>query len=416
MPEFSYVDLLLVVTIALAAPLAARVVRRMRVPAVVLEIIAGIAVGPSGLGWVEPNLPIQILALMGLAFLLFLTGLEIDVAGLHGQPLKLAGLGFAATMVLGTVVGVVLGDAASVQSPLLFASALAATSLGLVVPVLQDAGESPTPRGQLVVGGASVAAFGAVLALMLFFSSTSTETAARLVLVGGFAAVVLATGVALSGPGRSRPLHRLLARLEDTTADMPVRFAVVLLVASVALAERLGLETILAAFVVGALLNLAGRDALSAHPGFRLKLEALGYGFFIPVFFVTSGLRFNLQALVNSPSAMAKVPLFLLALLVVRAVPAALYVPDLGRRRALAAGLLQATSLPFLVVATQLGVALGEIRPTTGAALLSAGLVSAVVFPPVSLRLLSGARATESSEAAPAPEPSRSRDDRDRVP
>jgi Kef-type K+ transport system membrane component KefB len=152
-------------------------------------------------------------------------------------------------------------------------------------------------------------------------------------------------------------------------------------------AENLGLETILGAFLAGAILNLVDRDTMS-HPHFRLKLEAVGYGFVIPVFFVTSGLRFDLNALLESPSGFLRVPLFLVALLVVRGVPAALYAPTIGRREAVAAGFLQATSLPFLVTATEIGAALGEISPATGAALVSAGLLSVVVFPLVALTLL----------------------------
>jgi Kef-type K+ transport system membrane component KefB len=135
-----------------------------------------------------------------------------------------------------------------------------------------------------------------------------------------------------------------------------------------------------------------------SHPNFRLKLEAIGYGFVVPVFFIASGLRFELAALLNSPSAFLKVPLFLLALLVVRGLPAALYAPQVGRRGAIAAGLLQATSLPFLVTTTQIGVALGEIRGDTAAALVSAGLLSVVIFPLVALSLL-GRRAMADSPA-----------------
>jgi Kef-type K+ transport system membrane component KefB len=166
-----------------------------------------------------------------------------------------------------------------------------------------------------------------------------------------------------------------------------VRIAVLLLIGFVALAGRLGLETILGAFLAGAILNMLDRDTVT-HPNFHLKLEAIGYGFVIPVFFVASGMRFDLQALVDSPSAVARVPLFLLGLLIVRGVPAALYARTIGRRKAVAAGLLQATSLPFLVTATQIGVALGEIKPVNGAALVSAGLLSVIIFPLVAVTLL----------------------------
>lgn len=206
-------------------------------------------------------------------------------------------------------------------------------------------------------------------------------------LVAGFAVLVLVTGLALTELSRWMRLSEVVARLQDTTSEIRVRFAVLLLVAVVALAQRVGLEAILGAFLAGAVLNVVDRDTMT-HPNLGLKLEAIGYGFLIPIFFVTSGLRFDLQALVKSPEAVARIPLFLLALLVVRAVPAVVYVPTIGRRAAAAAGLLQATSLPFLVTAAEIGKELGFIHPVNAAALVSAGLISVILFPLVALGLL----------------------------
>ena len=383
----SFGGLLVVAAIALGAPLLVGLVPAIRIPAVVLEIVAGIAVGPAGFGWVEVDVPIQVLSLLGLAFLLFLAGLEIDVAKLRGPVLRSAGLGYGLTLALGLAVGVAFAAASWVKSPVLIAVALSATSLGLVVPVLKDAGRLDAPVGQLTVAGASVADFAAVVLLSLLFSETSGGTSSKVVLLGLFAVLAVLAVVALGRLEHSARLTTVLLRLQDTTAEIRVRFAVLLLVAFVALASRLGLETILGAFLAGAILNLVDRDTMT-HPHFRLKLEAVGYGFLIPVFFVASGLRFDLQALLDSPSAIARVPLFLVALLVVRAVPAALYAPTVGRRQAVAAGLLQATSLPFLVTATAIGVTLGEMRPVTAAALVSAGLLSVVIFPLVAVTLL----------------------------
>jgi Kef-type K+ transport system membrane component KefB len=385
----SFGGLLVVAAIALGAPLLIGLVPALRIPAVVLEIVAGIAVGPSGFGWVEVDVPIQVLSLLGLAFLLFLAGLEIDVTKLRGPVLRSAGLGYGLTLALGLAVGVTFAAAGWVKSPVLTAIALSATSLGLIVPVLKDAGQLEAPVGRLTTAGASVADFAAVVLLSLLFSQTEGGTASKVVLLGLFAALAVLAVIALGQLERSTRLTTVLVRLQDTTAEIRVRFAVLLLVAFVALASRLGLETILGAFLAGAILNLVDRDTMT-HPHFRLKLEGVGYGFVIPIFFVSSGLRFDLEALLDSPSAFARVPLFLLALLVVRAVPAALYAPAVGRRHAVAAGLLQATSLPFLVTATAIGVTLGEIRPATAAALVSAGLLSVVIFPLVAVTLLSG--------------------------
>jgi Kef-type K+ transport system membrane component KefB len=179
----------------------------------------------------------------------------------------------------------------------------------------------------------------------------------------------------------------LVTRLADTTAEIRVRIAVALLVGFVALAERVGLEAILGAFLAGAVLNLVDRDTMS-HPRFRVKLDAIGYGFVIPVFFVASGIALDLRGVFSSASGILRIPVFLVALLVVRGLPAFLYRPETGTRGAAAAGLLQATSLPFIVTATAIGVSIGAISAVTGAALVCAGLLSVVIFPAVALALL----------------------------
>ena len=179
------------------------------------------------------------------------------------------------------------------------------------------------------------------------------------------------------------------------------RFAVLLLVAFTVLAERFGLESILGAFLAGAIVGLVDRDSAS-HPNFRTKLDAIGYGFLVPVFFVASGIRLNLTGLLHSPSALVRVPLFLLALLAVRGLPALLGLRANGTRPTLALGLLQATTLPFIVAATQIGVALGKLSSVTAAALVCAGLLSVLIFPLIALGLL---RRNEPASAPAAPAP-----------
>ncbi len=387
MPDVEFTNLLVVTIIALLAPLTLGLAPALRFPAVVLEIIAGVAVGPQGLGWVEVDLPVSMVALLGLAFLLFLAGLEIDVHQLRGRVLQLALVGYLMTLALGIGVGVVLDAAGWIGSPGLVAVTLSATSLGLVVPVLKDAGQVDTRLGQTTVAAASVADFAAIVLLSLLFSMSGSSTGSRLVLLGTFAALVATTAVAVSLVGRSRRLGMTLTRLQDTTAQIRVRAAVVLLVAFVALAETFGLESILGAFMAGAVVGLIDGDSRS-HPHLRLKLEAIGYGFLIPVFFVTSGLRLDLSGLVENSSALARVPVFALALLVVRGLPAVLFSRLFDRRSVVAAGLLQATSLPFIVTATQIGVLTGLISGVTAAAMVCAGLVSVILFPVAALALL----------------------------
>src|SRR5690348_15151358 len=193
MPDVSFTNLLIVVAVAVLAPLAVGFFPRLRIPAVVLEIIGGIIIGPSVLGWVHVDLPVQILALFGLAFLLFLAGLEIDVHRPRGPALRLAVLGYLVTVLLGLGAGAGFHAVGWVGEPFLFAIALSATSLGLVVPVLKDAGRVDSDVGQTAAAAATVADFAAIVLLSLFFSTSGGTTGARLVLLAAFVAVVAAT-------------------------------------------------------------------------------------------------------------------------------------------------------------------------------------------------------------------------------
>jgi Kef-type K+ transport system membrane component KefB len=389
MPEVHFTNLLIVVAVGCLAPLVLGFFPRLRLPAIVLEIVMGIVIGPSGLGWVRPDLPVSILALVGLAFLLFLSGLEIDVQRLRGRILKLTALGFAVSFAIAIVLGIGLHAGGFVKSPLFVAIVLVATSLGVIVPVLKDSGNIGSSFGQLVIAAASIADFGAIILLSLFFSGKgSTSTAGTLILLGVFGVVVVLVGLVIAGVEHSMSVSRVLRRLQDTTAQIRVRAAFVLLIGFSALADQVGLETILGAFAAGALLSLIDRDEAMTHPQFRLKLEAAGFGIFIPVFFVTSGLRFDLNALFASPSTIVRVPLFLLAIILARGLPAVVYARLIGRPRAVVAGVLQATSLPFIVAATQIGLQLGVITRASGAGLVAAGLLSVVISPALGLVLL----------------------------
>ena len=399
MPNVSFSGLLIVAIVAFLAPLLLGLTPARRLPAIVLEIVAGIIIGPSVLGWVKVDLPISILSVLGLAFLLFLAGLEVELERLRGRLLVFVGSGFLLSLGLALLVGYGLYVAGQVVSPLLIAIILVATGLGIVIPVLKDAGESNSDFGQLVIAGAMFAEFGSIILLSLFFSREATSTTTKLVLLGGF--VLLATGFAfvVLRLERSMRIAAVLLRLQDTTAQIRVRGAFMLLVAFVALASLLGLETILGAFVAGVILRFVDGDRMMTHPQFRQKLEAVGFGVFIPVFFVTSGIRFDLAALISSPATILRVPVFLVALLLVRGVPALLYRPLVGSRRAVVAGLLQATSLSFIVAASQIGLELGLITKATGAALIAAGLLSVLIFPLLALTILR--RAETVSTAVP---------------
>ena len=389
MPTVHFTNLLIVVAVGFLAPLALGFFPRVRLPSIVLELVLGIAIGPSVLGWVEPDLAVSILALVGLAFLLFLSGLEIDFERLRGSILRLTSIGFAVSFAIAIVLGLGLKAGGFVKSPLFVAIVLVASSVGVLVPVLKDSGDISSSFGQLVIAAASIAEFGSIVLLSLFFSGKgSTSTAGTLILLVGFGLVVLLVGLAIAGVEHSLSLDRVLRRLQDTTAEIRVRAAFVLLIGFTALADTVGFETILGAFAAGALLSLIDRDKAMTHPELRVKLEAVGFGVFIPVFFVASGVRFDLDALFASTSTVARVPLFLLAIYLARGLPALLYVGLLGRSRSVIAGVLQATSLTFIVAATQIGLELGVVSQASAAGLVAAGLLSVAISPTVGLVLL----------------------------
>jgi Kef-type K+ transport system membrane component KefB len=386
----SFSSVAVIAVVALIAPLAVSFTG-LRLPAIVVEILLGIVVGPQVLGWASNDEPVQVLSLIGLAFLLLLAGLEIDFNRLRGRLLRLTGLSYAVSFGLALVVGYGLRAGDLVRSPLLVAIILSATGLGIILPILKDAGETSTPFGQVVVAGASIAEVGPIVLLSLFFSGHSGGVGGKLVLLIGFFVFVVAVGAVILGLERSMRVSQTLVRLQDTTAEIRVRGAFLLLALFVVLASKFGLEAILGAFLAGATLKLVDRDEGMTHAFFHAKLEAVGFGVFVPFFFVSTGIKLDVASLFHGSSTISRVPIFLAALLAVRGLPALLYRPLAERgSQVLAGGLLQATSLSIPVVAGQIGVDLGLIRPTNYVALVTAGLLSVIVFPLVALTLLRG--------------------------
>src|SRR3712207_1543512 len=318
MPNISLAGLAIVAAIAFLVPLGLGLAPAVRIPSVVLEIAAGILIGPAVLGLVEVDLPLRVLALLGLAFLLLLAGLEIDLDRLRDPRLQSSAAGFVVSLAI--ALGVALGLYASglVEAPLLVAIILSSTSLGVVIPVLADAGQAETTLGQLIIAGSSIADFGAIILLSLFFSGDSSSVWSTLLLIGGFVALVVATGVALAEVEHSSRLSSALIRLQDSSAQIRVRGAFLLLVGLVVVAQLFGLEVILGAFFAGAMLKLLDRDEIMTHSGFHTKLQAVGFGVFIPFFFITSGMQLDVRALLAGGAVLALVPVFLVALLLAR--------------------------------------------------------------------------------------------------
>jgi Kef-type K+ transport system membrane component KefB len=402
----SFTGVLVLGIVSVLVPVVLALVPRLPVPEAVLEVIAGIVIGPAVLGWVHIDAAITVLADLGLGMLLFLAGLEIDVSGLRGPLARMAGLAFAASAALGIVAGLVLAAAGLTSKPVFLGVVLMSTSAGLLLPVLKDAGEETTRFGQLVMTAGALAEVAPILLLSLLFSATSRTSGSRVASLVIFLALLGVLAVALGEVRRLAALERLLDRLEDRSAQLRVRATLTVALAFGVLAYQFGFASILGAFAAGLLVRAIDLTGRNPHPQFEIKLQGIGFGFLIPIFFIATGVQFDLRNLVSHPVALAEVPLFLAALLIVRGLPALAYVRLVGRPRSVVAGLMQATSLTFVIVATEIGVADHLISTTTSASLLAAGLLSAALFPALALRLLTAAPATEpEQDRSPAPAP-----------
>ena len=399
----SFNSLLIVGAVAVAVPLLLGLVPAVKVPAVVLEILGGILVGPTVLGWVHLDVAVRVVSDLGLGFLLFLAGFEIDLRRFDRRILVLVSRAFVLSAMLALLVAYGLQLGGQIRDGLLVAITLMATSLGVLVPILKDADQTETNFGRLIMAAGSLAELAPLVLLSVFFSASSKNPSVDLGLLAGFVAFTAVVVVVTQRIREWGPMQAVVHRLENTSSQLRVRLAITFALAFGVVAEHFGLATILGAFLAGVIVRRTDETPASQEE-FQGKLEAIGFGFLIPVFFVSTGVGLDIAALFHSTRAIILVPVFLVALLLVRGLPALLYVRVVGRTRAIAAGFMQGTSLTFIVVATTIGIQTGHQRTSTAAALVVAGLLSVIIYPPVALRLLKGA-ADPQVPRPPAPRP-----------
>lgn len=390
--------LVIVAIAALAGLLVTIVGPRLVIPVVVVELVLGILVGPQVAGIARLDPATQFFGNLGLGMLFFFAGYEIDFERIKGLPLKLAGAGWLISLVLAYALAGVLAVTGVVVSGLYTGSAMATTAIGTLIPILRDAGEIRTRFGTYLLAAGAAAEFGPILLVTLVLS-TGHPLHEALILVF-FVALAVVTGIfAVRSAWRG---WALIERTLESSSQLGVRLAVVLVFALVALASELGLDLLLGGFVAGMITRLALRGR-ELHV-FESKLTAVGYGFLIPFFFVTSGMAFNADELFTDPVALLKLPMFVAMFLVVRGVPALLlYRRVLPLRDRTALGVFCATELPLVVAITTLALDGGNMRPSTAAALVGAAIISTLVFPLLGLRLRRD-RPKESGEPGePAP-------------
>jgi Kef-type K+ transport system membrane component KefB len=384
--------LVLVVSIAALSPFISDFSKRwLRLPGVVVEIILGIVIGPQVLGLAELNEIITVLAELGLVFLIFLAGFEIDLQKVRGRPVKLALSGWLVSLVLGTAVAVALYSLGVTVSIRYVAIALTTTAIGTLLPILGDAGILPTRFGTYVLAGGAMGELGPIVAISI--ALTSDKPGRTALITAAFGAMAVGAALLASRPARPQAI-RLITSTLHSSAQLGVRLAVLLCVLLVWIASRFDLDVLLGAFAAGMIARIflvsqseeSNGDAptIDHRHEVQTRLDSLGFGFFIPLFFVISGVKFDLGAL-GHLGTLAKVPMFLALFLVVRGLPALLYRHDLPKQSVKALGVLQSAGLPLLVVITGLGVESGQMRSDNAAALVGAGLLSVIVFPIVGL-------------------------------
>lgn len=395
-----YGGLLVVAIAAFVAPLLARAIPRRLVPPVVLEVVAGIIIGPQALNLVQLNGAVQVLYLLGFGFLLFLAGQEIRPEQFRGPVFRLSAAAFGISLLISVPVAAALLPIAPGADLRLLALALTASTLGVIIPVLRDAGDMNTGFGQLTAMSGSVGEFGALILLTILFSAEPESTAVQLLYLAALAVAAIIIGFALQRVWQTAWLRKVLLATDESTAQLRVRGAFVILLLFAGLAHRFGVDSLLGAFIAGIVLTVSDKDERPNQEAYWGKLRAIGFGFLVPVFFIGTGVGFDLKALLSHPEAIALMPALLAAILIVRGGPAVLYRQRLGTRPALAAGLLQATTLTFPVVVAELGRQLSLLSASTAAALIGAALLSVLIFPALALALRPW-----SARGEPAPEP-----------
>jgi Kef-type K+ transport system membrane component KefB len=393
MPDFSFV---VVAVIAFTAPVLRELIPRLLVPSIVLELVFGIIVGPQVLGIAHASQPVDLFSTIGLAALLFLAGREIDVERLRGAVLERGLACLALGFLIAAALAAPMHEVGLIKTPLLVAVILVATSLSVIIVPLRDEGEINTGFGQQVIATAAIAEFASVILLSFFYSNERTGYGTELVHLSAFVLLAVIVFLTVSQAGRSTRLSAAMERLRESSAQIQTRADLALVAIVVGITTKLGLESILAAFTVGVIRGMTEqRDEASDQ-----KREAVALGIFVPFFFVSSGLSFQLDELFATVGGVIRLPVFVLALLAVHVIPALLYRRTMGMRMAVAAGLLQATSFSFIIVATQIGLQLHIMLQSTATALVGAGLISVVAFPAIGFAILRGERTAQGEPVA----------------
>ncbi len=394
--EIDYVNLLGLTLIAVGAPLLMDILR-LPVPDSVAMILLGIGFGGSGLGWIELDGAVELLSALGLAYLLFVAGLEIRLDLLRGRLLAAGVASFVLSGGVAVGAGAALYAADLVDDIGVVVAALLTTSVGIVVVVLKDADRLRSPVGQLTLLGALLGDVASVALLSVLFVGPGGSISGQLRGLLLFAAVGVTLAVAVLLASTISVLRDAVGHRLGGATQIAVRLSFAVMVGFAALAQVFGPEAILGAFLAGVAVS-AISDRAAGTGATRGKLEVVGFGLLAPMFFVGAGLRFDVGAL--SGDGLVLVPMLLAAMIATRALPSLLFLRLLCPREVAASALLMSTKLTFVVAAVQIGVARGGLRPETASALITAAIITVLLFPAAASWALR-TRPSDSPEEAP---------------
>ena len=374
----SLIDLLIVSVVAALTPILAGLLSRLRVAQVVILIVGGILIGPEVLGWAEPG-GIELISNVGLGFLFLLAGYELELGLFRERAGRLALTSWLVTAVIAIAVTGALAAVDFVRAFVPIAIGLTTTALGTLLPMLRDNQMLEGRFGSFIMAAGAVGEFLPIVAIAIFLSAQGAFLGlVSLVVIGGVA--LLFTFVPRLV--RNNKIRGIVSEGEHATSQTTLRWTMVLLFALLVIASNFGLDVVLGAFLAGVVLR---RWAPGDVHSLEAKLDAVGYGFFIPVFFVTSGMSLDLQSIIKSPGRLV---VFFVLFLAVRGLPALLfYRRELPMRGRVQLMLLTATALPLLVALAHIGLESGTMLPENGAALVGAGVLSVMVFPAVAVGL-----------------------------
>jgi Kef-type K+ transport system membrane component KefB len=374
----SLIDLFIVSLIAALTPLLVGLLSRLRVPQVVIFILGGILVGPQVLGWAAPE-GLELISNVGLGFLFLLAGYELELGLFRERAGRLALTSWLVTALVAVAVTGALAAAGFVHAFVPIAIGLTTTALGTLLPILRDNQMLEGRFGAFIMAAGAVGEFLPIVAVAIFLSTQGAFLGLLSLIVIGGAALLLTFVPRLA---RHEKIQEILTEGEHETSQISLRWTIVLLFALLVIAADFGLDVVLGAFLAGVVLR---RWAPGDVHSLEAKLDAVGYGFFIPVFFVTSGMSLDIKSIIESP---ARLVVFFVLFLAVRGLPALLfYRRDLPKRQRVQLMFLTATALPLLVALAAIGLESGTMLPENAAALVGAGVLSVMVFPPVAVIL-----------------------------